>query len=114
MGELYMDALFTNKIFLFVLAVLPAILLMIYIYKKDRLEKEYGARCRVMPFDPIEISSSDVRKMIRENNEDVRLYLPESVYAFLEEKELYSQPLPEEKSPSADYGEYMQLLSKRL
>ena len=35
-----MEALFTNKIFLFVLAVLPAILLMIYIYRKDRLEKE--------------------------------------------------------------------------
>ncbi len=35
-----MDALFTNKLFLFVLAVLPAILLLIYIYKKDKLEKE--------------------------------------------------------------------------
>jgi len=35
-----METLFTNKIFLFVLAVLPAILLMIYIYRKDRLEKE--------------------------------------------------------------------------
>ncbi len=82
--------------------------------QKDRLEREYGARCRVIPFEPIEISSSDVRKMIREKDEDARLYLPESVYAFLTEKDLYSKPLPQAERPSSDYGEYMQLLSKRL
>ncbi len=56
--------------------------------KIGMLEREYGARVLVIPLDPIEISSSEIRAMIAAG-EDVSALLPAGVYHYIKEKHLY-------------------------
>ncbi len=52
------------------------------------LREEYGARILVIPLDPIETSSSEVRDMI-ENGRDASRLLPSAVYEYIKENDLY-------------------------
>lgn len=53
------------------------------------LREEYGARILVIPLDPIETSSSEVREMIAKG-EDTSHLLPPVVYEYIKENKLYS------------------------
>ena len=83
-------------------------------FQKEMLEREYGATCRILSVDPIVISSSRIREMIKAGDEDIRMYLPESVYAFIKEKNLYGGTAVEERDSLTDIEEYKKLLEKRL
>jgi nicotinate-nucleotide adenylyltransferase len=57
--------------------------------KIEMLREKYGARILVIPLDPLETSSSEVRERIA-NGEDVSCLLPSAVYEYIKEKGLYS------------------------
>ena len=52
------------------------------------LRERYGAKILEIPLTPIEISSSEIREMIREGK-DVSAYLSDSVIDFISERGLY-------------------------
>ena len=52
------------------------------------LRERYGARILEIPLDPIEISSSEIREMIRKG-EDASEFLSPAVLRFIEERGLY-------------------------
>ena len=52
------------------------------------LRETYGARILVIPLDPIETSSSEVRDMIAKG-EDASHLLPSVVYEYIKENKLY-------------------------
>ena len=52
------------------------------------LRERYGARILEIPLDPIEISSSEIREMIR-NGEDASEFLSSAVLRFIDERGLY-------------------------
>ena len=52
------------------------------------LRERYGARILEIPLDPIEISSSEIREMIRKG-EDASAYLSPAVIDFISERGLY-------------------------
>ena len=81
--------------------------------QKERLERDYGANCRILRADPIDVSASRVREMLRHGDGDARLYLPESVYAFLTERGVFSQAAVPQTAP-ADLEEYKRILQQRL
>jgi nicotinate-nucleotide adenylyltransferase len=56
--------------------------------KKTLLKDRYGAKILDISFDPVEISSSEVRQMIHEGR-DASAYLPHPVYEYIKEKNLY-------------------------
>ena len=56
--------------------------------KKKLLKDRYGAKILDISFDPVEISSSEIRQMIHEGH-DVSAYLPRPVYEYIKEKNLY-------------------------
>ena len=56
--------------------------------KIDMLRERYGARILEIPLDPIEISSSEIRALMK-NGEDASAFLSSSVLAFIEERGLY-------------------------
>lgn len=56
--------------------------------KKVCLTERYGAKIMDIIFDPIEISSRELRQMIHEGA-DALPYLPESVWHFIKENHLY-------------------------
>lgn len=55
---------------------------------KALLSKQYGARIFDIKMEPLEISSTEIRKKLRQG-EDVSAFLPASVYAFIKENHLY-------------------------
>lgn len=56
--------------------------------QKKFLEKEYGGEVELVSFPTIDISSSEIRKRIREGK-SVRFQVPEEVRIFIEENGLY-------------------------
>ena len=52
------------------------------------LRERYGAKILEIPLEPIEISSSEIRDMIREGN-DASAYLSDAVLDFISERGLY-------------------------
>lgn len=56
--------------------------------KKAFLSEQYGARIIDLSFDPIEISSSEIRQMIR-RGDDASRYLPAPVWKLIKERGLY-------------------------
>ena len=52
------------------------------------LRERYGARILEIPLDPIEISSSEIREMIRKG-EDASAFLSSAVLRFIDERGLY-------------------------
>ncbi len=56
--------------------------------KIEMLRERYGAKILVIPLDPIETSSSEVREKLA-NGEDVSQLLPPAVYEYIKEKGLY-------------------------
>ena len=52
------------------------------------LRETYGARIIELPISPIEISSSEIREMVREGK-DASAYLSDAVRGFIEERGLY-------------------------
>ncbi|MCX7657437.1 MAG: nicotinate-nucleotide adenylyltransferase [Oscillospiraceae bacterium] len=56
---------------------------------EDRLKGLYGAKTRVLEMEPYEISSSEIRKMIK-LRKDFSCYLPERVVKYIMSKNLYS------------------------
>ena len=57
---------------------------------RDFAEKELSAygECKILDFDPLEISSTELREAI-EKNEDTSLFLEKTVRAYIDEKGLY-------------------------
>jgi nicotinate-nucleotide adenylyltransferase len=56
--------------------------------KMKMLRETYGARIIELPISPIEISSSEIREMVREGK-DASAYLSDAVRGFIEERGLY-------------------------
>jgi nicotinate-nucleotide adenylyltransferase len=56
--------------------------------KITMLRERYGARILEIPLDPIEISSSEIREMIRKG-EDASAFLSPAVLRFIDERGLY-------------------------
>lgn len=57
--------------------------------KLEMLRKNHGAKILVIPLDPIETSSSEVRGRLA-RGEDVSHLLPPAVYEYIKENKLYS------------------------
>ena len=51
-------------------------------------EEKYGARIKKLSIEPIEISSTEIRKMIS-RGEDVSRFIPDAEYEYIKEKGLY-------------------------
>ncbi len=58
------------------------------ILKKYAAEKLSGGKYFIADFEPVEVSSSDIRKKLK-NGEDVSLIMPENVYNYIRKKGLY-------------------------
>lgn len=56
--------------------------------KSDEYSTDFGAKCHVLNAPPIEISSSDIRNMIKQG-QPTSEYLPESVRIIIESEKLY-------------------------
>lgn len=56
--------------------------------KIAELEQKYGARIRLLSFLNLEISSTDIRKRVREGK-SIRYLVPDKVLHYIEEKGLY-------------------------
>ena len=57
--------------------------------KKKELKKLFGTESVILPFNPIEISSSELRDMLSFNNPESVLYFPETVFDVIQKKKLY-------------------------
>lgn len=57
--------------------------------EKALLEKDYGAKCTIVPFEPVNVSSSEIRDGLRKG-EDVFALLPEGVYDYIVKNKVYS------------------------
>lgn len=59
--------------------------------QKIYLEKEFGAKCFIGKIEPIIISSTEIRKKLR-NSENISEYLDKKAAEYIEKKHLYSLP----------------------
>jgi nicotinate-nucleotide adenylyltransferase len=56
--------------------------------QKERVEKKYNKKIIFLDIPLLDISSTDVRRLIKENK-NVRYFLPEGVYNTIKELKLY-------------------------
>lgn len=56
--------------------------------KGERYKEKFGARCFVCDNDAVVASSTDVRRILREGG-DASQYLPDNVYAYIKDNDLY-------------------------
>ena len=56
--------------------------------QSEYLKRQFNAKIRIIPFPPIEISSSFIREQLKEGR-DVKELLPESVLLYIKQKGLY-------------------------
>ncbi len=57
--------------------------------EKAYLERDFGARCTIVPFEPVEVSSTEIRERLR-RGEDVSALLSDGVYEYIIKNKVYS------------------------